>query len=42
MGLSGKEKNESRVAEALVRKNVVQALCTFVEAVKQQIIRAKH
>jgi len=27
---------------ALVRQNIVQALCTYAEAAKQQIIRAKH
>jgi len=42
MGLSGKEKKESGVAEALIRQNIVQALCTYAETVKQQIICAKH
>jgi len=44
--LLGKEKSESGVAEALyialIRQNIVQALFTYAEAVKQQIIHAKH
>ena len=41
----GKEKSESGDAGstlALVRQNIVQALCTYAEAVKQQIMHAKH
>ena len=46
MGLLGKEKSESGVAEActlsLVGQNIVQELYNYAEAVKQQIICAKQ
>jgi len=39
-----KEKSESGMVEALalVRQKIVEALFTYAEAVKQQIIHAKH
>jgi len=43
--LLGKEKSESGDAGstlALVRQKIAQALCTYAEAVKQQIMHAKH
>ena len=43
--LLGKEKSESGDAGstlALVRKKIAQALCIHAEAVKQQIMHAKH
>jgi len=43
--LLGKEKSESGDAGstlALVRQNIAQELCTYAEAVEQQIMYAKH
>ena len=39
-----KEKSESGMVEALalVRQKIVESLFTYAEAVKQQIIHAKH